>query len=481
MHLLCVGISHQTAPVALRERLAFNDEAALVALRELATAYADCEIALLSTCNRTEFYLARPLHGHPRVDELVAFLARSRGVPMEQLAGAVYHHDNDDVVRHLMRVASGLESMVLGEHQVLGQVRHTYELAQQAGSVSKVLHRLFQSALATGKQVRTETRIGAGRTSVSSVAVDFARRLFSRFDDKTLLTIGAGKMTELTLEHFAAHSPQRIVVCNRSIDKARALAGRFNGEAASIDLLDEHLVAADVVISCTGSSEAIITASEFKPLLRRRRFRPLFIIDIAVPRDFEDAVGNLSNVYLYNLDDLQQAIAEQMAQRTGEVAACQAIIEQAAVECYAAVQTTDFNDLIRQLRAHLHELGDAENRRTLSKLRSADPADLDRLITEHTHRLLNKILHRPVSEIGRSGPVQAAMYATALRRIFELDGPSEDLDQPEPNRLPPREAATPGPGTAAPAAPSITASAPVPSPAASAAGPPAPADLRRPG
>ncbi len=436
MHLLCVGISHQTASVALRERVAFDDDAARDALRELATLFADCELALLSTCNRTEFYIARPLHGHPRVDEIIAYLADARGIAMSDLAESVYHHDNERAVRHLMRVAGGLDSMVLGEHQVLGQVKHAYDLAQQAGSIGKVLHRIFQATLATGKMVRNETRISAGRTSVSSAAVDFARHLFARFDDKTLLTIGAGKMTELTLQHFLNLSPQRVVVCNRSVEKAQALAAKFGGSCAPFDDLHEQLVAADVVISCTGSSEAIVTAQQFKPLLKRRRFRPLFIIDIAVPRDFDEAIGELANVYLYNLDDLQRAIADQMAQRTAEIAQCEVIIERAVAECYAAVQTADFADLIRELRQFLHELGETESRRTVNKLRDADPAEVERLIHEHTHRIVNKILHRPVSELGRSNPVQAAMYATALRRIFDLDGAGEDLEKPEPNRLP---------------------------------------------
>lgn len=432
MHLLCVGLSHQTAPVALREKVAFNDAAAEAALRDLQNLFPGAEIALLSTCNRTEFYIARPLHAHPRVEEIIGYVADARGVTMDQLAEVIVHNDNERTVRHLMRVAGGLESMVLGEYQILAQVKHAYDLAQRCGTVGKVLHKVFQSALATAKRVRNETRIGAGRTSVSSAAVDFARHLFHRFDDKTLLCIGAGKMTELTLQHFLELRPKGVMICNRSMDKARLLAEQYHGEAVEYAQLDDHLVAADLVITSTGSQEPIVTAAQFKGLLKRRRFRPLIIIDIAVPRDFEAEVGDLANVYLYNLDDLQRAIAEGMSQRSGEVAACELIIEQAVAECYDSVQSVDFADLIRQLRHQLQEIGEMEAGRTLNKLRTADPAEYERIVAEHTNRLINKILHRPLSELGRSGSTQAAMYATALRRVFELEGPSgEDLARPE--------------------------------------------------
>ncbi|MBI1375344.1 MAG: glutamyl-tRNA reductase [Phycisphaera sp.] len=436
MHLICVGISHKTAPVELRERVALNADGVADALRELHTRHPAAEIALVSTCNRTEFYTARPLHGHPRVDELVEFLAAKRDVDIDRLTEALYHHDNDRAIRHLMRVSAGLESMVIGEGQIIGQVREAYDVAQQVGSVGGVLHKVFQNALAIGKRVRTETEIGSGRTSVASVAVDFARHVFRKFDDKTLLVIGAGKMTELTLRHFRELNPQRVLVCNRSADKAEAIVAEHGGEVAPFEKLDDHLVEADIVISSTGSRDAIVTADRFKPLLKRRRFRNLYIIDIAVPRDFEPAVGELANVWLHDLDDLQRAIAGDAAARNGQVGAAESIIEPAVAQTYESVQTGDLNDLIRRLRQRLHDIGASETQRTLGKLRDADPDTQAKLLDELSHRLVNKILHRPLSELNRTSAMQSAMYATALRRLFELDAlDAEDLDTPETNRV----------------------------------------------
>ncbi len=438
MHVLCVGISHKTASVELRERIAMNEAAAAEALRELAELFDGSELAILSTCNRTEIYAARPLHGHPRAEEVVSYLADRFEVTEGELASVCYHHDNERAVRHLMRVASGLDSMVLGEEQVLGQVRTTYRMAQDAGTVGPVLHHLFQATLSIGKRVRSETALSAGRTSVSAVAVDFARHLFQSFADKTVLTLGAGKMTELTLRHFSELKPGRVMICNRTAARAEDLADRFGGTAVAYEALDEHLIEADVVISSTGAKQPIVDAARFRPLLKRRRFRPIFIIDIAVPRDFDPAVRELAGVYLYDLDDLQKTLAEHAGARGGEVSAAESLVEPAVAACYAAIQTDDFSELIKRLRQKLQTIGSAESQRTINKLlgpagEATDAQRVRDLIDEHTHRLINKILHRPLNALGRdtSGP-EAAMFATALRRLFELDDHAEAAPESEP-------------------------------------------------
>ncbi|MEX0742035.1 MAG: glutamyl-tRNA reductase [Phycisphaeraceae bacterium] len=440
MHILCVGLSHRTASVELRERVSLNADAAEAALRELATLFPHAELALISTCNRTELYVARPLHGHPRVDELLGFLADTSNLEAEDLAEVVYHYDNEQALRHLLRVAAGLDSMVLGENQIVAQIKQAYDIACAAGTLDKVLHKIFQIALATAKKVRTQTGISSGRTSVSSVAVDFAKHLFSRLGDKTVLTIGAGKMTELTLTHFLELRPERVLICNRSAAKAHDLAAKYHGEAAAFEDLDEHLVKADVVISSTGASQPIVDAAMFKPLIKRRRFRPLFVIDIAMPRDFDPAIGELANVYLYNLDDLQKAISDDLAQRNGEVANCESIVDAAVLDCYAAIQTGDFAELIQLLRRQIHDIASAESERTANKLAVADPDQHRDILDEHAHRLVNKILHRPLSELRANSGTEAAMYATALRRLFVLDQHQqvEDLHPPEQTTPPSR-------------------------------------------
>jgi glutamyl-tRNA reductase len=429
MHIVCVGISHQTAPVSLRERLAIDREDARRLLEELHAAYPQSELAILSTCNRTEFYVARPLHGHPRIEQLVEFVVARHGVNRDQLHESLYHFDNEQAIRHLFRVACGLDSMVVGEQQIVGQLKQAYDQAQHAETAGRSIHRMFQLALATSRRVRSQTGIDAGRHSVAGAAVEFAQHLFDSVADKTVLMIGAGEMASLTLDRFAAMKPGRLWIANRSFDRAAQLAEQHSAEAKPFDALDDHLVEADVVISSTGAREPVVTAKRFRKVLKRRRYRPTFIVDIAVPRDFEPAVRDLANVYLFDLDDLQRAVADAATGRADAFSDAENLVEQAVGECYALVQTGDVSDLIRRLRRQLHGIGEAETSRTVNRLLAADPKDFEDLLEEHTQRLINKILHKPLQQLGRSGSKQAALYATAIRRLFNVD--EEDLDQPE--------------------------------------------------
>ncbi len=422
MHLLCVGISHQTAPVALRERLAYDRAGALAELRRLKASCPQAEMVLLSTCNRTELYVARPLHGHPRFVEVLDHWAEHRNLDRGDLEPAAYHHDNQAAIHHLLCVTSGVDSMVLGESEIVSQVKQAYEAAQEVEAVGPALHLVFQSALATSKTVRSETGIGEGRVSVGSVAVDFTSHLFSRFDDKTVLAIGAGEIMLPVLRHFLALGPGRLIICNRTRERAERVVAECGGQTAPWEQLAQQVVAADVIITSTASEEPVITAKMLRPLLKRRRFRPISIIDLAVPRDVDPAVNALDNVYVYNLDDLQKASEAAFAERRDEIEACERMVAQAAAECYAALQASDFNDLIRRLRERMHELGRQENERTANRLTAATPERVQEVLDEHTYRLLNKVLHRPISELGRADGSQAAMYATALRRLFDLDG-----------------------------------------------------------
>lgn len=426
MHVTCLGISHKTADVALRERIAMNDAAVRAALADARATWPSAECVIVSTCNRTELYLAAPRDERPDAAGVLGWLAGRAGIDPAALAEAAIHLDNERAIDHLMRVAAGLDSMVIGEDQVLAQVRSAYDTAVDCGAVGRVMHQLMQTAIAAGKRVRSETEIGSGRTSVASVAVEFARNLFAGFADKTVLTIGAGKMVELTLRHFAQLRPQRMLVCNRTAGKAEELANRFGATAVAFEKLADHLSEADVVISSTGAAEPIVTVAGYKPVLKRRRFRPAFLIDIAMPRDIEPSVGDLANVYLYNLDDLQQAIAEQMAMRNGQVSACEAIIAGASAEAHRAISTHDRADVIRDLRQAMFAIGEAETQRTLNKLSERvvdadERARIEKAIAEHTHRVVNKILHRPLNTLGKGEAPDAARHAAALRKLFELD------------------------------------------------------------
>ena len=427
MMVSLLGISHHTAPLELRERLAISGEALSRATRQFQDSFPAAELAVLSTCNRVEWYVARPRQQRPSIDELRDFVADCCSVERADLAAVSIHRQNQQAVEHLFRVTSGMESMVVGEPQIIGQVKQAYDQAVAMRSAGPAMHKLFQQALAIGKQVRTETGIDAGRVSVGSVAVDFARQIFDRFDDKTVLCVGAGEIAELALRHLQMLGPQRLLLANRSLENAHALAQTLEltdaaGGVRSLDDLDELLVEADIVLTSTGSTQPILTAERIKPLLNQRRYRPLFLIDLAVPRDVDRHVGALTNVFLYNMDDLQHVVQQTHSLRSEEADKANAMLLGAAAACISEIQSQDIDDLIRRLRARLHEFGEAEQRRTLGKLRAAEDTDVEALLEQHTQRLVNKVLHLPLSQLDRRQPASSlAFAAAALRRLFGLD------------------------------------------------------------
>ncbi len=439
MRILMLGINHRTAAVQLRERVALSGPRLDAVFAEFARRYPGVELIVVSTCNRTEFYLARPTHQPPNVEQLMAFVAEHCETEQRTLAAAILHRENHEAAAHLFRVASGLDSMVLGEPQVLGQIKRAYEYATAQQVVGPVLHRLFQDALATAKHVRRETGIDKGRVSVGSVAVDFAHRIFESFEDKTVLGIGAGDMAKLALRHLQDLSPQKLWLVNRSPQRATRLAEVLRlspqqGGARAWEDLDQLLVEADIILTSTASPEPIITAQRFRPLIKRRRNRPLFIIDLAVPRDVEAEVGTLANVYLYNIDDLQQVVVQTHEDRRGQVQTADAMLLEAAQACMTQVQNRDLGQLIALLRHRLHDLGQAESQRTLRRMATLHPAGIDpkmqAMLDEHNHRLINKILHMPVSRLDRrNANAPLAFYAAALRRLFALDD-TEGHDEP---------------------------------------------------
>lgn len=441
MRIVLLGINHRTAPIELREKLALGDDQLGAVHDALGRHFPLAEHVVLSTCNRIECYVARPSDDPPGVDDLRRFFAERTGVGVDQLTATTIHREQEEAVRHLFRVCAGLDSMVVGEPQVLGQVKRAYDAAVACEAVGPVLHRVFQEALAAAKRARTETAIGAGRVSVGSVAVDFVRQVFAEFTDKTILGIGAGEMAKTTLRHLLALAPHRLWLTNRSPQRAAELAGALglSGEAGGPrpwEALDEMLVEADIVLTSTGSTEPILTRELFKPITKRRRQRPLFILDLAVPRDVEPSVGSLNNVYLYNIDDLQGVVDAGMDQRAAHVAESERRIAAAVTSCMRQIQHRDLGHLIRLLRNRLHQLGDLEQQRTRRKLQNVADAEtaeqVNDLVDEHTRRLVNKILHLPLSQLDdRHGELDAPLgfYAAALRRLF-------DLDEAEPHESP---------------------------------------------
>jgi glutamyl-tRNA reductase len=420
--LLLLGLNHATAPLEVREKVTFSGDGRDRAVDALRAQFPEAEITLLSTCNRVELYAARELHGRPRAEEMIEFLANFHGVDANVFAQHLYQKSDKDVVSHLFTVAASLDSMVLGETQILGQVRDAYDAARGRGATGALLNPLFQRALATGKEVMSATAIGEGRISVASVAVDYARRIYDSFADKTVLTIGGGEMATLVLQSFAQLAPKRLLICNRSPERAAELAQKFNGQAVPFENLNDHLTAADIVVSSTGASQAIITAKQVASLRKAMRYRPIFMIDIALPRDIEPAVGEIENVYLYNIDDLQQVVSGTMEQRKEAVEAARAIVTRQVDGFVAWHRAREMGPMIDRLSKRYHQLAAEELTRTLNKMQNVGDAEKAHL-EELTRRIVNKLLHDPITMLRRSEGLHGttSQYLHALERLFHLD------------------------------------------------------------
>lgn len=419
MKVALLGLNHTTAPLEVRERVAFSAASLPAALSAFRQTFTAAEAVLLSTCNRVELYAAgRDFDA----GALVKFIADYHAIESDALKSHVYEKTGPAAIEHLFSVASSLDSMVLGESQILGQVRDAYGLANSAGLTGPVLNPLFQRAIAVGKHVLRETPLGEGRLSIASVAVDHARRIFDHFDDKSVMCIGAGKMARLVLQSFSSLSPKQLLVCNRDWQKAVALANEFSGEAVAWEEMDDRLSSIDIVITSTGSSEPILSADRFAAIHRQRRYSPVFLIDIALPRDIEPAVAEMGNVYLYNLDDLQQSVSQTLAGRTDAVSAARDIVRSAVDQYTRAHRARELGPAIDRLYRRYNAIADAELERTLAKLSNITEAERAHL-RDLSRRLVNKLLHDPVSAIrsGGASHVPAEQYQHVLEQLFHLD------------------------------------------------------------
>ena len=428
-----LGCNHRSAGVELRERLAFDSEATVAALGRFKEQFPTAEAVLLSTCNRMEIYWAGPDDALPAVADVVQFIASFHGVDSAELVDTLYHYDDIEMIRHLFRVSSSMDSMVLGESQILGQVKSAYAAARAAGTVGRLFAELFPLAFSTAKDVHTQTRIAVGRVSVGSTAVDLARQIFSRFDDKTICMAGAGKMGALTLSHLLATKPRHLWVTNRtdarSVELARRIRDRHAVAAEPIpfDAWIDRLADVDILISCTGAREPILTAAQFEPVPARRSYRPMLLIDIAVPRDIDPAVGENESVFLYNIDDLQTVTESALAHRRDAIRQCYQIIEANVLKCIENESGREFTPLIMALRRRFHQVAQDELDRIKPKLSDASDQDWE-LIAHMVHRIAQKTLHDPLELLhDKAADGQAHVYADALRALFKLhtDEPPE--------------------------------------------------------
>ncbi len=404
MSLYVLGINHQTAPVSLRETVAFGPDTLRHALASLRAQAGVQEAVLLSTCNRTELY-ARSDNGP---DALANWLAGQQRAG-DDLHAYLYRHDEADAVRHLFRVATGLDSLVLGEPQILGQVKQAWNDARDAGSLGGPLDRAFQQAFATAKRARTETTIGRNPVSVASTAVRLAQESFARLDESDVLLIGAGETIELAARHLVAGKVRRLLIANRTLAHAQDLARRHGGFALPLEELDRHLAEADIVISATAARQPILQRAQVEQALRARRHRPMLLLDLAVPRDIAEDVATLRDVFLYTVDDLERAIEDNRAARRNAAEQAEAIIEVHASRFISALGQTDAAAPLRRLREH----GQAVQAQALAKARAQlaagrDPAEVLDLLA---HTLTNKLLHAPSAALRED----AALGEAAIR------------------------------------------------------------------
>jgi glutamyl-tRNA reductase len=429
MNLLAVGCSYKNTPVEVRERFAFNDDRIAAALDAL-TGRLGCEAAILSTCNRVELYLGQVFDRAPAGsrtltgEDIGTFFADFHGLAPADVWPHLYTHRHAGAVRHLFRVAASLDSLVVGEGQIAGQVKKAYELAQEHASAGPLLHALFRHARQVARRVRSETGIALGHISVSSVAVDYVRQVFDHFGDKTVLVIGAGKMGELTLRHLRQLRPHRIVVTNRSPEKALAVAQGCGGDAVPWDRLDDWLARADIVLSTTGAPQPIVTPERYRKIAAHRT-RPAVILDIAVPRDFDPRIHDGDRTCLFNIDDLQRVRDRTLADRLRHVPGAEAIVEHEALQFLADWERRKHGQVIARLTQDFEDKR-AEVMRELFARLNGKLTDDDRKYIEGAFRLLqNRFLNGPISALKEESHAEpeakgAHTLLDALRKLFRL-------------------------------------------------------------
>jgi glutamyl-tRNA reductase len=421
MELFVLGLSHKTAPIDVRERLAVPEHELPKVLEALGEVSELAERMFFTTCNRAEVYGVAEGPLANAVEATRASLERYRNLDSSALAGALYAYDGAEAVRHVFRVASSLDSMVIGEPQILGQVKTAYTVARSQQATGIILNNLLEQAFHVAKRVRTETAIATAAVSISSVAVELARKIFGDLEGRTVLILGAGEMAELALRHLVDDGVRSILVANRSHDRAVALAEQFHGRAVTFDTFHQEMLEADIVISSTSAPHLILKKEDVQAIILERRHRPIFLIDIANPRDIDPGCNEVDNVYLYNIDDLQSVVSANLKERQREAERAEVIIEREVTVFQAWLRGLDVVPTIVSLRDRVEEIRAAELQKAMSRMGDLTPEQRE-TIASMTTAMINKILHQPMSELRRRAVHQDGhVYSAVLRRLFGLE------------------------------------------------------------
>lgn len=429
MQLFALGLNHHTAPVAVRERLAFPPESLAAALKGLVADRLAREAAIVSTCNRTELYCATD-----NPERAADWLASNFRVGLPDIAPYLFTYPGGDAVRHMFRVASGLDSMVLGEAQILGQLKEAARLAESAGTLGSLLHKLFQKSFSVAKDVRSTTAIGANIVSMAAAAVHLAERIFESMGETRVLFVGAGEMVELCAAHFAGSKPRQMTIANRTVHRAEVLAQRFDADVLPLEALADALARYDVVVSCTASPLPLIGRGMAERALKARRHRPMVMVDLAVPRDIEPEVAKLSDIFLYTVDDLAEIVNAGVESRQAAVLEAEAIIREQVDAFLGWIDRRDAVPTIRQLREHAEARRIAELERAHRMLARGD--DPHAVLEALSHGLTNKLLHGPTQYLNLADGDDVPRAVENVQRIFRLNG-SQD-----PRLSPPAERST---------------------------------------
>lgn len=442
MHLFLIGVSHRTAPVDVRERLDFSSRDVGAAVDALASRSSAAESVVLSTCNRSEIYVASPSPARVR-GEIVEFLTDYHGLPLETFEPHLFSLTDQEAARHLFRVAAGLESLVVGEPQILGQVKDAFQAAAERRCAGPILRKLFHSSFAVGKRVRTETALGEGAVSISFAAVALARKIFGRLTGRRVLVVGAGEISTLTAQHLRAQGVGEMTIASRTVVHAEALASAVGGHAIAWEQMPAALAHADIVLTATGSQRPIITRAHVDAATGRRRRDPLFIIDVAVPRDVESSVGDLEQVFLYNVDDLQSIVQENLSRRGAEVERAERIVDDELARFLAWQRSRGAVPTIVALRERFDAIRRAELQRLEGKLAGLSP-DGRAAVDQVTRLIVEKLLLEPTEQLKALPDEETQVaYTEAVNRLFRL----RTVDAAPADETAPAEAAPAEPPT----------------------------------
>ena len=429
--IVSIGTSHHVAPIEFRERLAFSEEQLIESLQHLLESDQVQEAVILSTCNRVEVYaVANSVRNAGAAAKmLVEFLARSRQISVESLKKWCYLHHNLETIQHLFRVTASLDSMVVGESQILGQVKTAYDLSRASGGAGTILNRLFTKAFSVGKRIRSETTITTGAVSISYAAVELAKKIFNTLEGKTVAIIGAGEMSELTAKHLVANGAANVLVANRTYERAVKIAEKFNGTPIAYDSDLNFLIDADIVISSTNAPDYLIKRQPLAAIMRKRRHRYMFLIDIAVPRDIDPDVSKIDYAFLYNIDDLEAVVVSNLKDRQQEAGQAEQIVTEEAKQFYNQLQTFQVNPTIKALHQQFRQIADTELQACFYKSTLSDQQEA--AVTSMTQAIVKKLLHHPMQNLRcavNDGNADHAQYVQALQELFALDANDDDSE-----------------------------------------------------